>query len=791
MNWCSINRRVVDLESGQVLDRDGSQTLPPRLLTLLRFLVANCDRVISRDELIEDVWGHLEAATDDSVNVAISSLRRALGDARRPYRTVVAVPRRGYRLASTRIERLDPSQAEALRARLESAAATNEPATASAPPNASGPIPASGLRPIVPAALLLIAVVTGFWYLLPDPRVTPPGIADSDSDSGRNASVNESADRADNRSVAVLPFSDMSANGNQGPFADGLVDRIIHMLTLSPELEVVARTSSFAFRDRKASIAEIGERLAVDAILEGSVQRSGDTVRVLAQLVDATTERHIWSRTYDRPAGELFALQDDIANEVAQTMTDALLPESDTPYAASQRVWELVTRGRLAMDHFTLERANEAVSHFQAALELQPDSVEALIGLIDAIGMQRSQGPVRTRNDVEDITEVYLQRARELAPQSAMVLRSTGDWHFRNRRPDEAIASYREALTINPNDTVAHRHLGRILFRQGHYDEAVESLRTAVRLDPFFEIGTVWLADAYWAVGRAEEAIFRLRRSIEERPEFPQTHDRLATYLAQRGDLAEAMHHILKARALDPTSPSRWFRVCEFWLQLAADEEAERCTDELAEAHKLPFRIGYLRQIIHGFRGEWSAQTRQLEKIHALGASDMTTRALLGQAYARRDCAQALELLRVDFPMLFEPEPELNPMLLLAARPAIHCLQRTGQTEAAAALLAKMQEVVERTRLERGPWLVSGIERASLHALRGEHEAALEALDALVKSGWNYYWWGLDGYPEFNAINDHPQFIAAQQRLAERAEQHRVRFEVEFAHRPHGQTTAL
>jgi len=761
LNWCVINRHLVDLEGGQVHHRGQTSTLPPRLISLLRFLLDNCDRVISRDELIEGVWGHLEAATEDSVNVAISSLRRALGDTHRPHRTVVAVPRRGYRIDSGRIERLDDAQAAALRSEGEMAAALDIPPSPDAGP---GGQPAPVGRSIAPLmALLLVAVAAGLWWLRADPPDVPPTLADSEVRVGR--------------SVAVLPFTDMSTTGNQGPFADGLVDRIIHMLTLSPELDVVARTSSFAFREREASIAEIAERLVVDAILEGSVQHSGDTVRVLAQLIDAATERHIWSRTYDRPVGELFALQDDIANEVAQTMTDALLPDRDTPNAASQQVWELVTRGRLAMDHFTLDRATEAVGHFQAALDLQPDSVEALIGLIDAIGMQRSQGPMRTRADVEDFTETYLERARALAPESAMVLRSTGDWHFRNRRPDEAIASYREALKINPNDAVAHRHLGRILFREGQYDAAIEPLRTALRLDPFSEVGTVWLADAYWAVGRSEEAMFQLRRSIEERPDFPQTHDRVATYLAQGGETVEAMHHILQARELDPSSPSRWFRVCEFWLQLGADDEAERCTDELASAHALPFRIGYLRQAIHSFRCEWAAQTDQLKAIHDLGNPDPLTRALLGQALARSDCAQALAQLTTDFPMLFQPQPELNAMLLLAARPAIYCLQRSDQPEAAAPLLAKMEEIVERTRLEQGPWLVSGIERVSLHALRGEHDAALDALDQLVDSGWSYYWWGLEGHPEFDAIADHPRFVDAQQRLRDRARAHRTAFE--------------
>ena len=583
--------------------------------------------------------------------------------------------------------------------------------------------------------------------------------------------------------MAVLPFLDMSAAADQGHFADGLADRIIHMLTLSPELDVVARTSSFAFRGTGAGIGEIAKKLQVDAVLEGSVQRADEQVRVLAQLIDARTEKHLWSRTYDRPAGELFALQDEIANEVTRTMTDTLLPDRDTPHAESRRVWELVNRGRFALDRFTLEAATEAVGHFREAVELEPDNVEALIGLFDALGMQRSRGAMRTRHDDTDIREPYLLRARELAPDSAMVLRATGNWHFNHGRVDDAVAAYRRAVEVNPNNARAWRHLGRTLWRQARYDDAIEPLRTAVRLDPFSGLGNVWLADAFWAVGRAEEALFRLREFIEERPEFPQAHDRIATYLAQTGETARAMRHIIRARELDPGSAPRHFRVCEFWLQLGDDASAEQCTDEFAAAHDAPFREGYLRQIIHGFRGEWDAHTQELEAVVALGNRDPLTPAILAQTYSRNgECERALELLEERFPELFEPAPQLNPMLLFAAKTAIFCRQQTGDAEDAEdaePLLQAFSDWVERTRIEQGPWLVAGFEQAWVHALKGEHDAALAFLEDLVDDDWRYYWWGLDHYPTFRPLHDREEFWQLIERLENGVRTQREQFEAE------------
>jgi TolB-like protein/DNA-binding winged helix-turn-helix (wHTH) protein/tetratricopeptide (TPR) repeat protein len=753
MQWIAVMDRVIDLGTGLIHHQGDARPLPPRLLSLLQHFIEHPDTVIARDDLIEAVWGHLEAASDDSVNVAVSSLRQAIGDTRRPHRVLKAIPRRGYLFDASEIRVLSADEATALLS-----IGGDEPS----PPPIESASPDTSFRSIRPiglgiAAALLMAVTLA-WL---QPWREPPSAADI------------------GRAVAVLPFVDMTPDGDHGPFADGLADRIIHMLTLSPDLDVTARTSSFAFRDSQSRIGEIGRSLGVDVVLEGSVQRADDQVRVLAQLIDADSEMHLWSRTYDRPIGELFKLQDEIANEVARTMTDTLLPDRDLPHANSQQVWELITRGRVAMDRFTLDSATAAVDYFQQALALEADNVDALIGLFDALGMQRSQGPMRTARDTEDVREPYLDRARMIAGDSALVLRAVGDWHFSHGRPDEAIGSFRLALERNPNDATAWRHLGRILFRQARYDEAIEPLRTAARLDPYMTLGTVWLADAFWAVGRAEEALFRLRDSIERQPNFPQAHDRLATYLLQTGETASAMQHILRARALDPESTARHFRVCEFWLQLGDDESAERCSEAFAADHDDPFREGYLRQILHGFRGELEQQTQALEAVVTLGNDrDPLTPALLAQAYSWNDCPAALALLSERFPGLFTTEPTLNPMQLIPAHTAIHCLQQQNRGDEAQALLAAHSELVERTRTEQGPWLVVGHEKALDHALHGDYDAALSALEELVDSGWRYYWGGLNFYyPSLRPIVDTDRFRRLVERLEAGVAAQRAAFE--------------
>ncbi|TVQ39398.1 MAG: tetratricopeptide repeat protein [Wenzhouxiangella sp.] len=766
-----INERLIDLETGELRHHEQSEQLSPRLFGLLNFLIENPNRVVTRDEMIVAVWGHLEAASDDSVNVAISALRQRLGDSRRPHRVLKAIPRRGYLLDSSRLRRVqvDDSAASIDEISLPSVRTT---------PGAAWRKPASIGLVLVVFALLVV----GAWRLFdfePKPAHTVESLPGA-SFGAPDVSVQENGFPY-GRAVAILPFSDMSVDGDQGPFADGLVDRIIHLLTLSPDLEVVARTSTFAFRDSSADIREIGERLQVDVVLEGSVQHADNTVRVLAQLINAHNGMHIWSQTYDRPIRELFELQDDIANAVARTLANTLLPDRATPGPESRRVWELVTRGRLALDAFTLASATEAVEHFRQAIELQADNVEALIGLVDALRMERSHGPVRSGDDEVDITEAYLERAQRIAPDSHLVVRARADWHVSRGRREEAIKDFERAIELNPNDAVAFRNLGRIRLRQAQYDEALDALRTAVRLDPFSELANVWLADAYWAVGRAEEAMFRLRQILAERPDFAQAHDRIATYLVQVGQSGEAMRHILRLRELDPDSPTRWFRKCEFYLHLGADDSAERCTNELLAEHDLPFLGRYLRQILHGFRGEWADHTRELEAIYALGNPELLTRSLLGQAHSHDNCDRSLEVLEETFPALFDDPPKLNPNLSMAAKSAVYCLQQNALYAQAEALLDAMAQVVERTRLERGPWIIVGHEEARLLALKGEYDAAMGSLEALIDSGWRYYWWGLDGYyPEFSAIVDHPRFVAMLDRLEAGVREQREYFE---AHR--------
>lgn len=301
MTHIAINDRVIDLDGGRVYHGEESLQLSPRLLALLNHFVQNADEVLSHAELIAAVWTQGDTAENDAVNVAVWSLRRAIGDDRRPHRILRSVPRRGF-LFEPEFERLNDEEAARRRAILIDQPDPEVEATG------------AGLDlfgRIVLASMATVVLAAAAWWF--QPWSTSESVA---------AAV---------PAVAVLPFVDSGDAGDQPEIADDLAEGIIDTLSRSPDLEVVARATALASGEGATGLDEIGASLRVDAVLEASVERSDNRVRVLAQLVDADSAQPIWSRSYDRPGGELTALHDDIANDVARALLSPNTPDAGTP----------------------------------------------------------------------------------------------------------------------------------------------------------------------------------------------------------------------------------------------------------------------------------------------------------------------------------------------------------------------------------------------------------------------------------------------------------------------------
>ena len=347
---------------------------------------------------------------------------------------------------------------------------------------------------------------------------------------------------ADKPSIAVLPFDNLSGDPEQDYFADGIVEDIITVLSKFRWLLVIARNTTFKYKGKSVDVKQIAHELDVRYLLEGSVRKAGNRVRITAQLIDAETEGHIWAERYDRELTNVFAVQDEITERVVTSIQ----PEIDRAEVMRARqklqgnldAWECVSRGRWLVLHLTKENNSEARSFFEKALELDPNYVPALSALayshFSDVFFGWSQAPVQSIGKASELVERAL-RLDESDPwvHCIMSLR-----HFILREPDKAIFHGNKAVNLNPSFALAHGYLGAALAYGGAPEEAIAEELKAIRLSPcdpelfhfFLAIGT-----AHFVAGRYEDAVEWAKKVIQERPDVPSGHRLLAASYGQLG----------------------------------------------------------------------------------------------------------------------------------------------------------------------------------------------------------------------------------------------------------------
>ena len=351
----------------------------------------------------------------------------------------------------------------------------------------------------------------------------------------------------DRPSIAVLPFVNMSGDAEQEYFADGLTEDIITALSRVSGLTVIARTSSFVYKGQTFDTKRIAKELGVGYIMEGSVRRAGDRVRVTAQLIDGITGHHVWAERYDRPTGDIFDIQDEITRNVAaSTETQIQLSEwlaIESRVSAEPRAVELVTRAWGRIYDFTPEALTEAAELAEQAIRLEPTNRRAHIirsrvhvnrlwfGLIPhnpknvALGLQLAEAAVR------------------LAPRDEWAHFCLGYAYEQAGRAEDTVAECRRAIELNPNFSTGYSELGRALAAMGRGEEAIDAVRTALRLNP--RDPSNWerhdtLAIAYFNMENLEACLQEARITVQARPELPEGLIMLAAALSAVGQIEEA-----------------------------------------------------------------------------------------------------------------------------------------------------------------------------------------------------------------------------------------------------------
>jgi TolB-like protein/Tfp pilus assembly protein PilF len=376
-------------------------------------------------------------------------------------------------------------------------------------------------------------------------------------------------------SIAVLPFVNMSDDKANDYFSDGLSEELLNVLAKVQGLRVIARTSSFAFKGKDATIADVAKALGVDHVLEGSVRKSGDRVRITAQLIRTADSSHLWSETYDRTLQDVFAIQDEISGQVADALKVRLLGQNaskaEVGGTTSARAYETYLQGLYSVNQGEKEATlRKALAEFDQAIAEDPNYARAHAGRARTLGSLASNGYEPFESGFGGAREAA-ERARALAPELAEAwLRLAYITYAVDLDIAKARGQYDRALALDPGSAEVQSVYANFAVAIGQTEKAIEAGSKAVQLDPIAPRPHVALATAYYGARRYDEAIAVARRAERLDPNYPNVHGSIGYALLETGDLE-------RARAEFEKEPIEWQRLTGLALvaaKLGHDEQA-------------------------------------------------------------------------------------------------------------------------------------------------------------------------------------------------------------------------
>ncbi len=523
----SIGDWRVDPSTGEISRNGAVVKLEPRAMQLLLCLADRAGKVVSVQELLDTVWSDV-IVTPDSVYQAVSALRRTLGDNSKDPEYIATLPRRGYRLVASVGQ------------------AVEEDRVAPLPPAPPAPLALAGSplrrhRTWLLVMLMLAGIYFGIDRYLQLERSTHAPSAASSSATA------VAAFEPPLRSIAVLPFADLSEKHDQEYFADGIAEELLNALARIDELQVAARTSSFSFRNQNADIATIAHKLNVGAILEGSVRRDGTTIRVTVQLINAVNGFHLWSQTYDRNMTGILSVQSDVATAVAQQLKVKL--GSDAPEkmgvgnTQNPEAFDDQLRGQQLLATATEEGDyRAALEAFDRAIARDPQYATAYVGR----GFALTNIVLSTVN--EATREKLGRQALEAAQRAVALAPGFGEAHSilavtLQKVMLDYIGAAREfdlALSLAPGSAQVQRNFAFYAAEMGHFTQALTAARRAVSLDPQNAWSHVMLSHVFYFARQFAQAQAALQYAQNINPGNQEIGDWRTAALLGAGQYQEA-----------------------------------------------------------------------------------------------------------------------------------------------------------------------------------------------------------------------------------------------------------
>jgi TolB-like protein/Tfp pilus assembly protein PilF len=360
-------------------------------------------------------------------------------------------------------------------------------------------------------------------------------------------------------SIAVLPLENMMGDSEQDYFVEGMHEALIMELSKISALKVISRTSAMRYRNTDKSVPEIARELGVDAVVEGSVLRAGETVRVTAQLIDGRTDRNLWANNFDRNLTNILALHSDVARAIAREIRIAVTPEEEASLASARPVnpqaYEAYVKGRYFWNKATPEGMEKGLEYFQQAAEIDPTYALAYVGLADAY-IRMGNYKVRPRKEVFPKAKAAALKAMELDEMLGEAHHALGSVKaFYERDRPSAEREYKRAIELNPGNSRAHTLYALLLASLGRHEEALAEAQRARELDPFSLVMNRNVGIMYSYARRYDEAIEEFRKVIEMDPTFPSSHLGLGRAYLQKRMYDEGVEEFLMWLSLEGSRP--------------------------------------------------------------------------------------------------------------------------------------------------------------------------------------------------------------------------------------------
>jgi TolB-like protein/Flp pilus assembly protein TadD len=575
---------------------------------------------------------------------------------------------------------------------------------------------------------------------------------------------------APENSIAVLPFTDLSREGDQAHIADGIAEEILNLLARVDGLRVAARTSSFAFRDSLDDIRRIGRLLNVRTILEGSVRTSGDRIRLTAQLINVEDGYHIWSKDYDREVTDVFQIQDEVASNIAEALVDSFegletKPAARTDSLAASQAYRT---GRLHWWRRTPAELQKAIEMFAEALEHDAQFAPAYAAMADSWLLLSLYGNVTTLKATEKAQDM-IDKALAIDPESAEAFAALGLARWQIGQMDAAESALRHAVELNEDYIPAQLWLAGVLGELGRFPEEHLVLKNAMARDPLNELLAINYSVNLSMRGDWQTGSALLRDLLELRPDSTLLLRSLAKMELSNGNLVLGWKLANRAYQLEPGNPEEIATLAGTWILLGDVDEAERLILqglETSEQNASLLASRWLTLMVSHRYEEAEALVRELKQEFGSELPEAQLRDFnyqLGMiAMVRSDYPQARQFLMAalgeeDQPAYSGHEVTVVTLASLASR-------LVGEDDQALELLEEAERKVQRGRLNGVDDPGIYYNEAVLLAMRSEPARALQKLREAYEHGFREHWvLEIDG--RLAPLHDEPEFITLRERI--------------------------